>query len=221
MDFFSAEFFSSFLSIVLIDLVLGGDNAIVIGLAARNLPEKQQKQAILWGSIGAITIRVLSTAIVVWLLKIPGLLFAGGLVLVWMAYKLLVGEKDYSQTKTGNNLMAAIGTIIVADAAMGIDNVLAVAGASHGSLFMVALGLLISMPIVMWGSALVVKIIERFPFIIYLASGVIAYTAATMMLDEPFLQRYFEHNPVLEWSLVLTVVMGVIVTSKLRKHRLQ
>lgn len=221
MDFFSAAFFSSLLSIVLIDLVLGGDNAIVIGLAARNLPKNQQKRAIFWGTLGAVIIRVSSTAAVVWLLKIPGLLLAGGVLLIWMAYKLLIEEKGHSPASASENLWAAIRTIVIADAAMGLDNVLAVAGASHGSFFMVVLGLLISIPIVVWGSTLVIKAIERFPVIIYLGSGAIAYTAATMIIDEPFLHRFFVHNPVLEWSLILVVVMGVILTGKRRKQRLQ
>src|SRR4051812_31102799 len=126
------EFLTALLSIIMIDLVLAGDNAIVIGLAARNLPKNLQKKVIIWGTVGAIAIRALATVIVVWLLKIPGLLVIGGVLLIWIAYKLLVEEKGHD-VQAGNGFWAAIRTIIIADALMGLDNVLAVAGAAHGN----------------------------------------------------------------------------------------
>ncbi|TXK90456.1 YjbE family putative metal transport protein, partial [Parageobacillus sp. SY1] len=146
MELFSMEFLSALLSIIIIDLVLAGDNAIVIGLAARNLPKHQQKKAVIWGTVGAVVIRALSTLFVVWLLKVPGLLLIGGILLVWIAYKLLVEEKGHDVEAVGS-LWEAIRTIIIADALMGLDNVLAVAGAAHGSFLLVILGLLISVPI--------------------------------------------------------------------------
>jgi YjbE family integral membrane protein len=218
MDFLSPEFFSSLLSIILIDLVLGGDNAIVIGLAARNLPKDHQKQAIFWGTLGAIAIRILSTGIVVWLLRIPGLLLAGGLLLIWMAYKLLIEEKEHSLTTPDQNKWSAIRTIIIADAAMGIDNVLAVAGASHGNFLMVLLGLLISIPIVVWGSTLVIKAIDRFPFIIYLGSAAIAYTSSTMIIEEPLVHPYFANNPHMQWLFILMVIFGVMITGLFKRR---
>lgn len=132
MELFSMEFLSALLSIIIIDLVLAGDNAIVIGLAARNLPKHQQKKAVIWGTVGAVVIRALATLFVVWLLKVPGLLLIGGILLVWIAYKLLVEEKGHDVEAVGS-LWEAIRTIIIADALMGLDNVLAVAGAAHGS----------------------------------------------------------------------------------------
>ena len=140
-------FWSSLFSIVIIDLVLAGDNAIVIGMAARNLPKEQQKKVIFWGTLGAVAIRVLLTLAVVWLLKIPGLLLVGGLFLLRIAYRLLVQEKK-RETKAARNLYAAIYTIIMADAVMGLDNVIAVAGAAQGSDLMVIMGLAVSIPIV-------------------------------------------------------------------------
>lgn len=143
------EFLTALLSIVIIDLVLAGDNAIVIGLAARNLPKHQQKKAVIWGTVGAVVIRALATLFVVWLLKVPGLLLIGGILLVWIAYKLLVEEKGHD-VEAGGSLWEAIRTIIIADALMGLDNVLAVAGAAHDSFLLVILGLMISVPIMVW-----------------------------------------------------------------------
>jgi YjbE family integral membrane protein len=151
MELFSAEFFSALLAIIIIDLVLAGDNAIVIALAARNLPEKDKNRAIILGTIGAIVVRSLMTVGVVWLLKIPGLMLIGGLLLVWIAVKLIApadGGDEHSSAAT--TFWGAMKTIIIADAVMGVDNVLAVAGAAHGSFLLVVLGLLISIPIVGW-----------------------------------------------------------------------
>lgn len=201
MDFFSPEFWSALLAIIIIDLVLAGDNAIVIGLAARNLPKEQQKKVIFWGTIGAIAIRSLLTLVVVWLLKIPGLLLVGGLLLLWIAYKLLVEEKEHENMKAEASLWAAVKTIIIADTVMGLDNVLAVAGSSHGSFSLVLLGLLISVPIVIWGSTLILRWVERYPVIIYVGAGVLAWTASKMVTDEPLVAGFFQANPLLKcWA---------------------
>ncbi|WP_206812890.1 TerC family protein [Paradesulfitobacterium ferrireducens] len=218
MNFLPTEFFSALFSIIIIDLVLAGDNAIVIGLAARNLPPKNQKAVIAWGTLGAVIIRAAATLVVVWLLKIPGLLLAGGLVLIWMAYKLLVEEKKHD-VQSGATMWAAIRTIIIADAVMGLDNVLAVAGAAHGSFLMVVIGLLVSVPIVVWGSTLVIKVIEKYPVIIYIGSAVIAYTAGKMITDEPFLKPFFEENSYLKWLLIIGIVIGVLITGKIKKQK--
>ncbi|MCF6092490.1 TerC family protein [Microaerobacter geothermalis] len=214
MEWFSAEFFTALLSIIIIDLVLAGDNAVVIGMAARNLPKESQKKAIFWGTFGAIGIRAVATLLVVYLLKIPFLLLAGGLVLIWISYKLLVEEKKHEEVKAGKNLVEAIKTIMIADAMMGLDNVIAVAGAAKDSYFLVILGLLISIPIVVWGSTLILKWMERFPFIIYFGAGVLAFTAAKMITDEPFLINFFEGNPIIKWMIILVIVAGVLLTGK-------
>lgn len=219
MELFSPEFFSALLSIVLIDLVLAGDNAIVIGMASRNLPKEQQRKAIMWGTVGAIGVRILATLLVVYLLKIPGLLLIGGLLLIWIAYKLLVEEKDHDNIKAGQSLGAAIRTIVIADTVMGLDNVLAIAGASHGSPLLVALGLIISVPIVVWGSTIILKWIERFPWIIYLGAAVLAYTAGGMIVDEPILDRFFVDNPVLEWGVIIAIVVAVLLTARMKQVR--
>ncbi|MFP3122156.1 TerC family protein [Ectobacillus funiculus] len=215
MDLFSPEFFSALLAIIVIDLVLAGDNAIVIGLAARRLPKDQQKKVIIWGSVGAIGIRALATLVVVWLLKIPGLLLIGGLLLLWIAYKLLTDEKGHD-VKEGNNFWEAIRTIIIADALMGLDNVLAVAGAAHGSFMLVILGLIISVPIVVWGSTLILKFVERFPIIITLGAAVLAWTASKMIVEEPFLKPYFA-NPIIKYGFELLVVAAIVLAGTLKK----
>ncbi|NSL50625.1 TerC family protein [Calidifontibacillus erzurumensis] len=218
MEFFSAEFFSVLLSIIIIDLVLAGDNAIVIGLAARNLPKNQQKRVIIWGTAGAIVIRALATLAVVWLLKIPGLLLIGGILLIWIAYKLLTEEKEHD-VKPSENFFAAIRTIIIADALMGLDNVLAIAGAAHGSFLLVIIGLLVSVPIVVWGSTMILKLVERFPIIITIGAGVLAYTASKMIADEPFMKQFFEENPMFKWGLTVLIITGVIFFGRLKQRR--
>lgn len=217
MEFFSPEFLSALLAIVVIDLVLAGDNAIVIGLAARNLPKDQQKRVIFWGTFGAIAIRAIVTLVVVWLLKIPGLLLLGGLLLIWIAYRLLVEEKKH-EVEAGSTVWAAIRTIIIADAVMGIDNVLAVAGAAHGSFLLVVLGLLISVPVVVWGSTLFIKLVDRYPFIIYIGAGVLALTAAKMILDEAFVRPYVD-EPVIKWGITAVMVAGVLLLGRFKKEQ--
>ena len=154
MEFLSAPWWTALAAIIVIDLVLAGDNAIVIALAARSLPKNLQRQAIIWGTVGAITVRTAMTLVVVWLLQIPGLMLVGGLGLIWIAYKLLADDPSGEDAHgTGaNTFWGAMKTIIVADALMGIDNVLGVAGAAHGSFDLVVIGLLISVPIVVFGS---------------------------------------------------------------------
>jgi YjbE family integral membrane protein len=221
MDFFSVGFLSSLLTIVAIDLVLAGDNAMVIALAARSLPAELRKKAILWGTAGAIVIRAAMTIVVVWLLMVPGLRFTGGAVLVWIAYKLLVphASKDKLQPHSAATFWAAMKTIVVADALMGLDNVLAVAGAAHGNFVLVSLGLMISIPLVVWGSTLMLKWIDRFPGLIYFGAGVLAWTAAQMMLDEPLLVAYLHGQPIIKAAVYLTIVSGVLFAGLLAARR--
>jgi YjbE family integral membrane protein len=220
VEFLSPEFFSALVAIIVIDLVLAGDNAIVIALAARNVPRDLQKKAIMWGTVGAIAVRTAMTLVVVWLLKIPGLLFAGGLLLVWIAYKLLVPKQaDGHAVKPADSFWGAMKTIIVADAVMGLDNVLAVAGAAHGSFVLVVLGLLISIPIVVWGSTLILKWVERFPVIIYFGAGVLAWTAAKMMTGEPLVQEYLAGHRTMNWVIYAAVIGAVLGIGYLQNRR--
>lgn len=192
MEFFTAPWWSALLAIILIDLVLAGDNAIVIALAARSLPPHLQKKAIMWGTVGAIVVRSAMTVGVVWLLKIPGLMLVGGVGLLWIAYKLLA-DQDHGehQGPVVSTFWGAMKTIVVADALMGIDNVLGVAGAAHGAFDLVIIGLLISVPIVVFGSTMVLKLVERFPMIINIGAAVLAFTAAKMIVSEPLLDPVY------------------------------
>ena len=221
LELFSPEFFSALLAIIVIDLVLAGENAIVIAMAARNLPAHLQKKAIVWGAVGAIAVRSAMTLVVVYLLKIPGLMLIGGLLLVWIAYRLLnnsEGVDEHGQAST--TFWGAMKTIVIADAVMGLDNVLAVAGASHGSYVLVVIGLLISIPIVIWGSTQILKLVERFPSVIYVGAAVLAWTAAKMMISEPFSKEWLSsQNPALEYVIQVVVVLGVLTSGFIRSRR--
>ena len=214
MEIFTTQGLIALLQVIGIDLVLAGDNAIVIALAARNLPSHLQKKAIVWGTVGAIVVRSLMTIGVVWLLQVPGLMLVGGLGLLWIAYKLLVdtgGQEEHGPAAT--TFAGAMKTIIVADALMGVDNVLGVAGAAHGSFDLVVLGLLISVPIVIFGSSIVLKLVERFPIIIQLGAGVLAFTAAKMIVGEPLLDPIFDESDwqaLARWATYTTAVVGVL-----------
>ena len=221
MELFSPEFFSALLAIIVIDLVLAGDNAIVIAMAARNLPAHLQKKAIIWGAVGAIAVRSAMTLVVVYLLKIPGLMLIGGLLLVWIAYRLLNPEQENDEHgNASTTFWGAMKTIVIADAIMGLDNVLAVAGASHGSYVLVVLGLLISIPVVIWGSTQILKIVERYPSVTYLGAAVLAWTAAKMMISEPISQEWLaSQSPVLEYLIQVVVVLGVLTSGFIRSRR--
>ncbi|HUL42629.1 MAG TPA: TerC family protein [Burkholderiales bacterium] len=212
MELFSAQFFSALIAVVIIDLILAGDNAIVIAIAARNVAKHLQKRAIIWGTAGAIVVRAAMTLFVVWLLRIPGLLLVGGLLLIWIGYRLLVPAREGKHSKSAvDTFWGAMRTIIVADAVMGFDNVLGVAGAAHDSFLLVIIGLLISVPIVVWGSTLLLSWIDRFPGLIYIGAGVLAWTAAKMITDEPILKEFLLHRPVAVWAIYALVTGGVLL----------
>lgn len=218
MDGATTKFFSDLLAIIIIDLVLAGDNAILIGMAARNLPKSQQRRVIFLGTLGAIIVRAIATLVVVWLLKIPGLLLAGGLLLIWIAYGLLTEKNEHTQVEAGQSMWAAIRTIIVADAVMGLDNVLAVAGAASGSFMLVITGLVISVPVVVWGSTIVLKFIERYPVIMYVGAGVLALTAGKMITSEPFLHPFLSVTPVIKWLVISLIIGGVLFVGGKRRQ---
>ena len=215
MELFSVPWWSALLAIILIDLVLAGDNAIVIALAARNLPPEHQNKAIMWGTVGAIVIRSAMTVGVVWLLKIPGLMLVGGLGLLWIAYKLITDtSEDEHQGGTATTFWGAMKTIIVADALMGVDNVLGVAGAANGDFTLVVIGLLISIPIVVLGSKLVLQLVEKWPVIINLGAAVLAFTAAQMVINEKLLDPIFDGgetiNLIARGATYAVAVVGVL-----------
>ncbi len=212
MDFLTSDFFSGLISIILIDLVLGGDNAILIALATRKLPKHQRTKAIAWGVVGAIVVRILMTIIAVWLLQIPLLKFVGGVLLIWIAFKLLYDKSEHEEkVDSKDNLGAAIRTIIMADLLMGIDNVLAVAGAADGHVGLVVLGLLISIPIIVFGSTIILKFIDRYPIIIYIGAAVIAVVAGKMIVTDIFMHEHvFYLLGKFDWIVTVLVTVGVV-----------
>ncbi|HET7662258.1 MAG TPA: TerC family protein [Rhodanobacteraceae bacterium] len=213
MDFFSIppHFFSSLLSIVVIDLVLAGDNAVVIALAARRLPRHRQRQAIFWGTFGAVAVRIALTIGVVYLLKLPGLMLIGGIVLVPIAWNLLRQNDTHDEphVREAAGFWVALRTIIVADALMGLDNVLGIAGAAKGHIGLVVIGLFISVPLVVWGSTLILRLMERFPIIIYIGAGTIAWTAARMISHDHLFGDWFDANVWAAWLLDAILIAGV------------
>jgi YjbE family integral membrane protein len=220
MELFSGAWWAALGAIVLIDLVLAGDNAIVIALAARSLPGELRRRAILWGTVGAIAVRTLMTLIVVWLLKIPGLMALGGAALVWIAYRLLVpSEGGDSHGTPAESFWGAMRTIIVADALMGVDNVLGVAGAAHGSFALVVIGLLISVPVVVWGSTLVLRLVDRFPAVMYVGAAALAFTAAKMIVSEPLLDDVFDPHWAARWATYAGLVALVMVAGRWAARR--
>jgi YjbE family integral membrane protein len=222
MDILSLPFLSALLGIVIIDLVLAGDNAIVIALAARRVPAHLQRRAIVWGTAGAILMRSAMTLVVVWLLAVPGLMALGGALLVWIAYRLLLPDEGggaSAKVHAVNGFWGAMRTIVVADTVMGLDNVLAVAGAAHGSFLLVVLGLLISVPIVVWGSTLMLRFVERYPVFVYLGAGVLAWTAVRMITHEPLLKDAFAANELTLALMYLLTVSGVLWAGFVMNHR--
>lgn len=176
------------LKIIAIDIVLSGDNAVVIAMATRNLPRELRNKAIVWGTAGAVALRILFALIIVWLLKIPYVDLIGGLLLLWIAFKVLVGGEDATNVSAHNTLNKAIGTIILADMVMSLDNVVAVAGAANGHVLMIAIGVAISIPVMIYGSVFIVKAMEKFAWIAYIGSGILAWTAGEMILRDGFIQ---------------------------------
>jgi YjbE family integral membrane protein len=220
-----AAFIVGLIKIVLINIVLSGDNAVVIALACRNLSGKQQKMAVFWGGFGAIGLRVILTFIAVWLLEIPFLQVLGGVLLLWIAVKLLKGEEDEEKLKGGTSMFGAIKTIIVADLIMSLDNVVAIAGAAEGNLLLIVIGLAISIPLIIWGSQFLMKLMIRFPLIIWFGAGLLGYTAGEMTLADKAVGQFIESVfPVGHIIIPIATTLLVIVLGKIgskSKQKLQ
>lgn len=217
MDMHSNYFLLSLASIILLDIVLGGDNAVVIGMASRQLPTKMRKKAIYLGTAGAIIIRVLMTLMAAYLLAVPYLQALGSLILLPIAFKLLKPAKDTSPAApTSASFASAIKTIIIADAAMGVDNVLAIAGASHGNLLLVFIGLAISIPIVVWGSQLIARLMDRFPWLATLGASLLAYTSASMILHDKMIGSLLQHFPFISYLLPVCFIGAILLYQKKR-----
>jgi YjbE family integral membrane protein len=215
------EFILSWLKIVVIDLTLAGDNALVIAMAVRTLPRRQQRIGIFWGALGAVVIRVFLTFLTSQLLQLPYLQMVGGLLLIWIAFKLLRQDSGGgSKVREGTTLLEAVWVIIIADLVMSTDNILAVAGASEGSFFLLLFGLGLSIPIVVVGAAFVAVLMERYGWIVYAGAGVLGEVAAKMMLDDDFVKRTFGEAPkLLEWCLRIGLAVLIILTGLILSHR--
>ena len=200
------------IAIVLIDIVLAGDNALVIGMAANRLPEHQRKSVIFWGTFGAVAIRFASVALLTYLLLIPGLRLIGGLALIYIGWKLAFAEKEHSVTAK-DTFWGAISTIVIADAVMGIDNALGIAAAAGGNFYMVIFGLLISVPIILFGSTVIAKLLEKYPDSVFIGSFVLFVTALQMILKEPFVDNHID--PLHDWAeYSIAWLVAIVLTAK-------
>ena len=220
-EFLSQAFWIGLLKIIGVNIILSGDNAVVIALAARSLPQKQQKRAIIWGSVAAIVMRVVLTFFAVALLTLPWLKIIGSLLLFWIGIKLLIPEEGDEEIAASGQLLAAIKTILLADLVMSLDNVIAVAAAAGGSAVLLILGLAISIPLVIFGATLLLKLMERFPVIITIGAGLIGWVAGEMSVADSALEGWFTglgvqyvegHPRVGGFSLeILAGIVGIVI----------
>ncbi len=215
------SFWIGFVNIIILDLVLSGDNAVVIGMAARNLPAEQRKKAILLGTAVAIVLRAALTMIATYLLKVPLLMTVGGLLLLWIAVKLLIEKDDkHADVSPVNSLRSAIKTIIIADVVMSLDNVLAVAGAAHGNVFLVIFGLALSIPIIMWGSKLIATIMNKFPWIVYIGAAILGYTAGDLIVGDKYVKDWITID-MIEKVIPIVLAVAVLVVGMIVRKRME
>jgi len=220
-ELLSQAFWIGLLKIIGVNIILSGDNAVVIALAARSLPQKQQKQAVFWGAGAAIVLRIILTLFAVALLTLPWLKLVGSLLLFWIGIKLLIPEEGDDEIEASDQLLAAIKTILVADLVMSLDNVIAVAAAAGGSVVLLILGLAISIPLVIFGATLLIKLMERFPVIITIGAGLIGWVAGEMLVADSALEGWFTglgvqyvegHPKVGGFSLeILAGIVGIVI----------
>jgi YjbE family integral membrane protein len=217
LEMFSApQFWVDVFKIIMIDLLLSGDNAVVIALACRNLPPDQRKKGIMFGVGGAIGLRIVLTFFAVGLLSLPYLKLIGALLLIWIGIKLIQPEEEHdtSNIKADTRLLGAIKTIIVADFVMSLDNVLGVAAVAKGSVFLLVFGLLISIPLIAWSSQLVLKLIDRFPVIIYAGAALLGYVAGEMLVGEALLKPLITAQHALHWLIPAACAIFVVIVGR-------
>lgn len=215
----SPEFWIALSQIILINIVLSGDNAVVIALACRSLPPQQQKKAILFGSVGAIVLRVVLTFFAVYLLSLPYLKLIGAALLLWIGIGLLKGEDEEEEMEGHSNLAAAIKTIVIADLVMSLDNVIGVAAAAKGNVPLLVFGLVISIPLIIFGSTIILKLMNRFPVIITIGAGLLGWVAGEMALTDPASKHFVEahhylHNVLPALGAAVVVVVGKWLASR-------
>jgi YjbE family integral membrane protein len=222
MDIVSPEFWVAVLQIIAIDIVLGGDNAIVIALACRRLPKDQRNRGIFWGVFGAIALRVVLISFALTLLAIPFLRIIGALLLIWVGIKLLQPDPENSthEIDASTTLLGAIKTIIIADAVMSLDNVIAIAGAAKDSVGLVIFGLIVSVPIIVWGSKLIMRLMDRFPIIIIIGAGLLGWIAGDMAIADVAINEWVSTNAIfLHWLSPVCGVLIIVITGKLLAAR--
>lgn len=226
LEFFQTLSWAAVFQIIMIDILLGGDNAVVIALACRNLPQKQRMQGILWGTLGAIVLRVILIAFALTLLTIPYLKIVGALLLAWVAIRLLVPEEgSHGNLKSSVSVWAAVKTIIIADLVMSLDNVIAIAGAAQlaspdHQLGLVIFGLVFSIPIIVWGSTLILKLIDRFPSIVTLGAGLLGWIAGGLLVTDIAYIKYFgEPSNLVHYVAQIAGAVIIILLGKVLAHR--
>lgn len=209
----SADFWIGLMKIVWINIILSGDNAVVIALAARSLPPHQQKKAVFLGSGAAVVLRIALTVVAAKLLQLSFLQIVGGCLLLWIGLQLLQGDdEDEGESKAYGSLMAAVRTILIADLVMSLDNVIAVAAAAHGNALLLVLGLAISIPLVIFGSTLMIKLMERYPFIVVMGAALIGWVGGETIASDAALHDYAASHPALHYvaaALGATLVVGI------------
>lgn len=196
--------------ILMINLVLSGDNAMVIAMASKDLPEKHRKTAVWWGAAGAVILRCVLTFLAVLLLKIPYIQAGGGILLLWIAFKLLLEEEEDLRVAEASSVWKSIRTILVADFIMSLDNVLAIAGLAKGDLALIVIGIALSIPIVVWGSGLIVGWLHRFPLLVFIGAYILAFTAGDMMLQDAKLGTMLSFLLPSTHS-ILPIALGILV----------
>ncbi len=210
------QFWTGLLTIIWVNIILSGDNAVVIALAARSLPPHQQKKAVFWGAGAAVIMRIILTIVAVELLKLPYLKLIGGVLLLWIAVKLLVPEDDGDDgIESSANLWGAIKTILIADLVMSLDNVIAVAAAAKGSIVLLVLGLAISIPLVIFGATMLMRLMERYPIIITVGAGILGWVAGEMAVTDPVIDAWVKASAAwLHWAAPAVGVVFVIALGK-------
>jgi YjbE family integral membrane protein len=208
----SSVFWVGVVKIIMIDLLLSGDNAVVIALACRNLPVAQRRKGIMFGVMGAIVLRIVLTFFAVGMLSLPYLKLVGAFLLIWIGVKLLLPEDEHGEDsiKAETKLFAAVKTIIIADFVMSLDNVLGVAAAANGNTTLLVFGLLISIPLIAWSSQLVLKVIDRFPMVIYAGGALLGYVAGEMLVSEAVLAPVFEARHYLHYLVPVACALLVL-----------
>lgn len=209
------EFWIALMQIIMINIVLSGDNAVVIALACRSLPAHQQKKAIIFGSVGAIVLRLILTFFAVYLLTLPYLKLIGAALLLWIGIGLLKGDDDDEELEGHSNLAGAIKTIVIADLVMSLDNVIGVAAAAKGNILLLVLGLVISIPLIIFGSTLILKLMTRFPIIITLGAGLLGWVAGEMALSDPAINVWAAQQHTLH---IVAPVAGALLVIALGKY---